>query len=168
MLRFCVDFRKINSITTKDAYPLPKLDDAFNALAGSCWYHIVDIQTGYWQIKRDTRDQYKTYRGLFEFRVMPMVLSNSSASFERLIENVLGNLNWKKCLCYLDDIIIFGVDFDTALQNHREIFERLKVANLKLKANKCFLFQTKITYFRHVVSEEGVECDPDKIVDVRD
>ena len=99
---------------------------------------------------------------------MPMVLSNSSASFERLIENVLGNLNWKKCLCYLDDIIIFGVDFDTALQNHREIFERLKVANLKLKANKCFLFQTKITYLRHVVSEKGVVCDPDKIVDVRD
>ena len=111
-------------------------------------------------MKRDTRDQYKTafatHRGLFEFRVMPMVLSNSSASFERLIENVLGNLNWKKCLCYLDDIIIFGVDFDTALQNHREIFERLKVANLKLKANTCFLFQTKITYLRRVVSEEGV------------
>ena len=74
----------------------------------------------------------------------------------------------EKCLCYLDDIIIFGVDFDTALQNHREIFERLKVANLKLKANKCFLFQTKITYLRHVVSEKGVECDQDKIVDVRD
>lgn len=98
------------------------------------------MQTGYWQIKMDTRDQYKTYfathRGLFEFRVMPMVLSNSSASFERLIENGLGNLNWKKCLCYLDDIIIFGAYFDIALQNLREIFERLKVANLKLKANK--------------------------------
>ena len=53
MLRFCVDFRKINYITTKDAYPLPKLDDAFNALAGSRWYHIIDLKTGYWQIKRD-------------------------------------------------------------------------------------------------------------------
>ena len=97
-----------------------------------------------------------------------MVLSNSSAFFEKLIETGLGNLNWKKCLCYLDDIIIFGVDFDTALQNHREIFERLKVANLKLKANKCFLFQTKIKYLGHVVFEEGVECDADKIVDARD
>ena len=139
MLRFCVDFRKINYITTKNAYPLPKLDDAFNAIAGSRWFHIIDLKTGYWQIKRDTRDQYKTafatHRGLFDFRVMPMVLSSSSASFERWIENVLGNLNWKKCLCYLDDIIIFGVDFDTALQNHREIFERLKVANLLLISN---------------------------------
>ena len=99
---------------------------------------------------------------------MPMVLSNSSASFERLIENVLGNLNWKKCLCYLDDIIIFGAYFDTALENLRLIFERIKVANLKLKANKCFLFQTKIKYLGHVVSEEGVECDADTIVDARD
>jgi hypothetical protein len=65
---------------------------------------------------------------------MTMVLSNSRAFFERLIENVLGNLNWKKCLCFLDDLIIFGADFDTALQNRREVFERLKVANLKLKA----------------------------------
>ena len=70
MLRFCVDFRKINYITTTDAYPLPnKPDDTFNALAGSRWYHIVDMQTDYWQIKRDTRDQYKTafatHRGLF-------------------------------------------------------------------------------------------------------
>jgi hypothetical protein len=97
-----------------------------------------------------------------------MVLSNSSAFFEKLIENGLGNLNWKKCLCYLDDIIIFGAYFDTALQNLRLIFERLKVANLKLKANKCFLFQTKIKYLGHVVSEKGVECDPDKIFDVRD
>ena len=63
--RFCVDFRKINSITTKDAYPLPKRDYTFKALACSRWFHIVDMQTGYWQIKRDTRDQYKTHRGLF-------------------------------------------------------------------------------------------------------
>ena len=130
------------------------------------------MQTGYWQIKRDTRDQYNTsfatHRGLFEFWVMPMVLSNSSASFQRLIENVLGNLNWKKCLCYLDDIIIFGAYFDTTLENLRLIFERLKVANLKLKANKCFLFQTKIKYLGHVVSEEGVECDADTIGDARD
>ena len=65
---------------------------------------------------------------------MTMVLSNSRAFFERLIENVLGNLNWKKCLCFLDDLIIFGADFDTALQNRREVFERLKVTSLKLKA----------------------------------
>lgn len=103
--RFCVDFRKINSITTKDAYPLPKRDYTFKALAGSRWFHIADMPTGYWQIKRDTRDQYNTdfaaHRGLFEFRVIPMVLSNCSASFERLIENGLGNLNWNKSLVTL-------------------------------------------------------------------
>ena len=73
-----------------------------------------------------------------------------------------------KNVYYLDDIIIFGADFDTALQNLREIFESLKVANLNLKANKWFLFQTKIKYLGHLVSEERVECDPDKIVDARD
>ena len=126
--RFCVDFRKINYITTKDAYPLPMPDYTFKALACSRWFHIVDMQTDYWQIKSDTGDQYKTafatHRGLFEFRVMPMVLSNSSASYRKIDRKCVGKLELEKCLCYLDDIIIFGAYFDIALQNLREIFER--------------------------------------------
>ncbi|CAG2236597.1 unnamed protein product [Mytilus edulis] len=149
----------------------PKPDDTFEALSGSSWFHVVDMQTGYWQIRMDKTDQHKTafatHRGLFEFKVMPMGLANSAATFERLVEMVLGNLNWKKCLCYLDDIIIFGRDFETALQNLKEVFQRLKMANLKLKAKKCHLFQSKVTYLGHVVSAQGIECDPKKIEDVK-
>lgn len=80
----------------------------------------------------------------------------------------MGNLNWKKCLCYLDDIIIFGKDFENALQNLGEVFQIIKQANLKLKAKKCKLFRKKVTYLGHVVSEKGIECDPEKIADVQD
>jgi hypothetical protein len=100
--RFCVDFKKINSITTKDAYPLPKPDYTFKALAGSRWYHIVDMETGYWQIKVTLRISIKLLLlptvgcsnfGLCQWRY-PILVHR----IERLIENVLGSLNWYKCL----------------------------------------------------------------------
>lgn len=146
--RFCIDLRAVNRINKKDAYPLPRPDDTFEALSGSCWFHVVDMQTGYWQIKMDKNDQQKTafatHRGLFEFKVMPMGLSNSAATFERLVETVLGSLNWKKCLCYLDDIVIMGSDFEVALDTLKEVFQRLQAAHLKLKAKSVIYFRVKL------------------------
>lgn len=165
--RFCIDYRKLNSITVKDAYPLSKIDSTFEVLSGSRWFHTIDLQSGYWQVKVHPHDQCKTafatHRGLCEFRVMAFWLTSAPATFERLMENVLGSLNWQKCLCYMDDVIIFGKDFKTALENLREVFTRLPLANLKLRPKKCSLFQEKVVYLGHVISENGVECDPSKI-----
>ena len=80
-------------------------------------------------------------RGLFHFLVLPFGLCNwGGATFERVMERVLGNLQWVKCICYLDDVIIFGSTFDTTLSNLRAVFSRLKAANLKLKPSKCNFF----------------------------
>ena len=92
-----------------------------------------------------------------------MGLNSAAQTFQRLMETVLGKLQWRHCLCYLDDIIIFGKTFDEALQNHRLVFECLKEANLKLKPSKCFLFRKEVTFLGHLVSEEGIKCDPAKI-----
>ena len=85
-----------------------------------------------------------THRGLFAWLVMPFSLCNAPATFERLMESVLGDLQWSKCLVYLDDIISFGRDFLQALDNLREVFKRLRCAGLKLKPKKCQLFRKEV------------------------
>ena len=102
-------------------------------------------------------------RGLFQFLVMPFGLCNAGATFERAIENVLGSLRWEKCICYLDDVIIFGSDFQTTLDNLRAVFSRLRSANLKLKPSKCTFFQRQVAFLGHIATESGTRCDPEKI-----
>lgn len=98
---------------------------------------------------------------------MAFGLTNAPATFQRLMEKVLFGLTPQKCLCYLDYIIILGKTFDQALENLQLVFQRLREANLKLKPKKCFLFQPKVTYLGHVVSEDGITCDPAKVEAVK-
>lgn len=110
--RFCIDFRKLNSITRKDAYPLPRIDETLDTLTGQSWFCTLALAGGYWQIKLNDDDKPKTaftsHRGLFQFTVMPFGLTNAPATFERLMDSLLKNLTWKKCLCYIDDVIVLG------------------------------------------------------------
>ena len=107
--RFCVDYRKVNSVTRKDAYPLPRVDDTLDTLAGSKWFSTLDLLSGYWQVEVHPEDRQKTAfctpDGLFEFKVMPFGLCNAPATFQRLMDTVLAGLQWTNCLVYLDDVI---------------------------------------------------------------
>ena len=144
-IRFCVDFRKVNGVTVKDAYPLPRIVDCLDTLGGARWFCTLDLASGYWQVPMKEGDKEKTAfttgTGLYQFTVMPFGLSNAPANFERLMERVLSGLQWHQCLVYLDDIIIFGSDFDETLGNLKMVFERLQSANLTLKAKKCSFFK---------------------------
>ena len=114
--RFCVDYRELNAITWKDAYPLPRLDDSLDNLGGAKWFSALDLASGYWQVKLHPRDVQKTafttHEGLYEFKSMPFRLTNAPATFELLMELVLQGLTREQCQVYLDDIIIFGTKFD--------------------------------------------------------
>ena len=171
-IRFCIDYRRLNAVTVKDAYPLPRIDDSFDALPGSKWFSTLDLASGYWQAEIVESDRPKTafssQKGLFQFKVLPFGLSNAPAVFERLMELVLRGLNWDKCLCYLDDIIVFEKTFEGGLQNLKIVFQRFRGANLKLKPSKCSLFQTSCNFLGHVVSESGISCDHKKIESIQD
>ncbi|GFX01388.1 transposon Tf2-6 polyprotein [Trichonephila clavipes] len=165
--RFCVDYRKLNDVTKKDSYPLPRIDDTLDTLSGHKWFSTLDLKSGYWQVEIHPEDREKTAftsgQGLWQFKVMPFGLCNAPATFERLMETVLKGLTFEACLIYLDDVIIGGRTFEEHLQNIRKVLSKLSDANLKLNPSKCKFFQKEVNYLGHIISAEGVRTDPKKV-----
>ena len=165
-LRFCVDYRRLNELTRKDAYPLPRVDDTLETLSGSRWFSTLDLLSGYWQVEMAESDRDKTAfinkEGLYEFKVMPFGLSNAPATFQRLMDLTLAGLQWAQCLVYLDDIIVVGRTFEEHLGNLGLVLQRLQNARLKVKPSKCALFQDQVCYLDHIISSNGITTDPSK------
>ena len=168
--RFCIDYRRVNQVTCKDAYPLPRIDMTLDTLHGLKWFTTLDLLSGYWQVEMGAADKEKTAfcttEGLFQFRVMPFGLCNAPASFQRLMDLVLTGLQWSQCLVYLDDIIVLGRSFQEHIQNLDSVFQRLRESGLKLKPSKCSFFQKSVQYLGHVISRDGVATDPEKTAKV--
>ena len=167
-----MDYRKVNHLTRKDAYLLPRIDDTLDTLAGSTWFSTLDMFSGYWQVQVTESDKEKTAfstrDGLFHFNVLPFGLCNGPATFQRLMDSILSNLHWSSCLVNLDVVIVLGKSFDEHLVNLQQVFTCLHQANLKIKPSKCQLCQNEVTLLGHIVSAEGVTADPTKTDKVRD
>ena len=170
-IRFCIDYRRLNADTTRDSFPLPRIDDCLDALSGAKWFHVMDLRSGYWQQELREEDRYKTafttHRGLFELNVTSMGLKGAPASFQRLMMVALAGLVWEICLVYLDDIIVFGRTFGESLERLELVLRALRRANLTLHPGKCSLFRKQVQFIGHVVSEEGVAPDPSKVSAVK-
>ena len=168
--RFCIDYRRLNGITRKNAYPLPRIDESLDSLGGNQWFCTLDLQSGYWQIGMDPDDREKTafttHLGLFEWNVMPFGLCNAPATFENMMETMLRGLLFKKCLVYLDDVIVFGDSKESCLANLEQVLDRLISYNLKLKPKKCKLFRRTVEYLGRIISPDGIKADPTKIESV--
>jgi len=108
--RYCADYRRMNSVTIKDAFPVPDVKDALDSLRGAKYFATIDLLSGYWQLgitqRAKERSVFCTRRGLYQFTRMPFGLSNAPASFCRLMQNTLHDLLYVCCICYLDDIIV--------------------------------------------------------------
>ncbi len=135
---------------------------------GAVYFSTCDLASGFWQIEVEEKDRAKTAfcisrNGLYEYVTLPMGLSNSPATFQRCMELIFRGIQWKSLLIYLDDLITFGKDFTEQLQRLREMFQRLMNAGLKLKPEKCELFQTSVKFLGFTVCKEGVKPNDDKI-----
>lgn len=170
--RFCVDYRRLNDATIKDAFPLPRIDETWDHLSGARWFSTLDLSSGYWQVEVDSKDRPKaafiTEKGLYQFKVMPFGLCNAPATFERLMETVLCGLEWETSLIYLDDIIVFSKTFDEMTENLQKVLNRLFSAGLKLKPKKCTLYGHKLDHLGHVISQSGVATDPKKMDTIKE
>jgi len=171
-IRFCVDYRQLNNLTKKDAYPLPRIDTCLDTLSGAVWYSTFDLRSGFHQVTIRPEDANKTtfvcHKGTYRFPRMPFGLCNAPATFQRLMDTVLAGLNFDICLVYLDDIILFSRTLTEHMERLGRLFKKLREANLKLKPSKCHLLQTKVTFLGYTISQDGVGTDPGKIEAVRD
>ena len=165
--RFCIDYRKLNAVTCRDAYPLPRIDSTLDSLAGATYFTTLDLASGYWQVAVEEQDKAKTAfstsEGHFEFNVMPFGLTNAPATFQRLMECVLAGLVGEQCLIYLDDIIVFSSTFKEHLLRLSGVLQALNEAGLQLKPSKCYFALREVRYLGHVVSQAGIKPDDDKV-----
>ena len=161
LLRFCIDFRKLNSLTVKDFHPLPLICETLESLTGAAHYSTFDMNSGFWQVPMDEESkQYTAFTlgsmGLYECESMPFGLCNGPPTFQRLMQNCLGKLNLTYCLIYLDDVIVFSDTPEEHLRRMHVVFDCLCEHGLKLKLPKCEVFKSEINYLAHHVSQKGV------------
>jgi hypothetical protein len=165
--RCCIDYRQLNLVTRRDAYPLPRIDACLDALGGAKWFSTFDLRSSYHQVPMNPEDQDKTaficHRGMFRFKSMPFGLVNAGATFQRLMDVAMAGLHLNICLVYLDDIIVFSETEEEHLERVKKVLERIRVAGLKLKPEKCTLMQKSVSFLGHVVSGDGISTDPEKI-----
>ena len=160
-LHFCIDFRKLNSLTVKDSHPLPCICETLESLTGAAHFSTFDMNSGFWQVPMDEESkQYTAFTlgsmGLYECESMPFGLCNTPPTFQILMQNCLGKLNLTYCLIYLDDVIVFSDTPDEHLRRMCVVFDRLQEHSLKLKPSKCEVFKSEINYQAHHVSWKGV------------
>ena len=161
-LRFCIDFRRLNSLTKKNSHPLPRICETLDSLVGAAYFSTFDLTSGFWQVSMaEESKQFTAFTlgsmGLFECDRMPFSLCNAPVTFQRLMQNCLGELNLMYCLIYLDDVIVYSKTPEEHLQRMCVIFDHLREHCLKLKPTKCDLFRMELIYLAHHVSQDGVK-----------
>ena len=171
--RMCIDYRKLNEITTKDAYPLPRIGQTIDALQGAGYFSSLDLASGYWQVPVAEKDRHKTAfctpeGGLYEFVKMPLGLTNAPATFQRLMNKIFKEDIFKHVLIFLDDLLVYSETPEEHLEHLEKVFLKLRAAGLKSKPKKCDLFKTQVNYLGHVLDKTGIRPDPKKLEAVRD
>ncbi|KAL4083100.1 hypothetical protein QTP88_028430 [Uroleucon formosanum] len=168
--RIVVDFRALNKVTINEYHPLPNITEILDQLGQCNLFSIIDLASGFYQIKLDEKSKeltaFSTNQGHWHFKKMAMGLKTSPCSFQRLMNNVMAGIVGIKCLVYLDDIIIYGKGLLDHNEKLRDVFERLRNHNLKIQPTKCEFLKQQCMYLGHIISENGIQPDPEKIKSV--
>lgn len=171
--RFCLDCRKLNSVTRGDAYSIPYIPQILDSLKEARYLSSIDLSSSFWQIPLSKESQCKTSftipgRGLYKFLVMPFGLCGAPARQQRLMDrlfdhNLTGDIENGMVFCYIDDIIICSSDFNTHMTLLNRVLEKLKMAHLTINYTKSKFFRRSLKYLGYVVDEYGLRTDPEKV-----
>ena len=171
--RMCIDYRKLNDLTVKDAYPLPRIGQTIDALQGAGVFSFLDLASGYWQIPVAAEDRHKTAfctsdGGLYECLKMPFGSTNAPPTFQRNMNDIFKEDLYKHVLIFLDDVLTFIKTPEEHLEHLEKVCIVLRKAGLRPKPKKCNLFRTEFHYLGHVINKEGIQPDPKKLAAVRE
>jgi len=170
--RLVVDFRKLNDITVKQVFPIPRIDEILDQLGSSRYFSTLDLDSGYHQVLLSKVDREKTAfstgLGHFEFLRMPFGLTGAPATFQKLMNCILTGLQGVDCFVYLDDIVIYARSLEEHENRLRKVLTVLRANTLKLQTEKCQFLKREIIYLGHKCSEKGVLPDPSKVKCVED
>ncbi|CAF4543626.1 unnamed protein product [Rotaria sp. Silwood2] len=166
-MRFCIDYRRLNAITLKDAFPLPRIDEIFDQLSDAIYYTKFDFKSGYFQVPLSKEDRPKTAFSTrdnhYQFTVLPQGITNGPATFQRVINHILGPARWKYALAYIDDVIIYSKTFEEHLSHLNEICTILKNARFRLNPDKCEISRTQTDYLGHNIKNGEIRPSPHNI-----
>ncbi|KAG1043320.1 hypothetical protein G6F43_011674 [Rhizopus delemar] len=169
--RMVIDYRKLNAITKKDSYPLPRIDDLLDALGKAKVFSALDMRAGFHQVPVEENSKeltaFTTKYGVYHYNTLPMGLVNSPATFQRLIDLCFKKLINKCLVAYIDDLNIYSNDHHEHLMHLEQVFNCIKIANLKLNPEKCFFFKDHLKFLGYIVTQEGIHTDPGKIEKIK-
>ena len=161
----CIDYRRLNSMTIKDHYPLPNIQSIYRKFAGNYYFSSLDLRHAYHHIAIRDEDRHKTafitHKGLFEWTRMTFGFANAPSAFQRAINYVLRDLEF--VIVYLDDILILSKTEEEHIIHLRRVFQRLSEYNLKLRFDKCKFFKKELKYLGFILTPEGVKPDPEYV-----
>jgi hypothetical protein len=166
-IRFCFDARRLNEITRKDSYTLPRIQDLLQQFRGAEFFTVADCASGFWQVPLSKESIPKaafiTRWGLYEFLVMPFGLCNAPATYQRLVDMVLGNMRWDRASIYVDDALIYSSTWSQHMIDLDEFLRRCIEHGISLKLSKCQFGQKEVKYLGHRINKDGHTMDPDKV-----
>ena len=166
-IRLCLDFRNLNKITERQIFPMPNIEQMLDSLNGSKFFSTIDLGSAYYQVELTNNSQEKTAfstrSGQYCFNRMPFGIAAAPATFQKLMNMVLGKLLWNTAIVYLDDILIFSTNKEEHFKRINEVLMKIKEAGLRVNPEKCIFLTTETKFLGHIINNEGVKVDENKI-----
>ena len=168
-IRLCLDFRQLNLVTERQAYPMPNITELLDKLKGARYFSSIDLGNAYYQVELDEdskeKTAFSTTMGQYCFNRMPFGIAAAPGTFQELMGKVLGRM--KNAVVYLDDILVFTETINQHYEALNEVLEKVAYAGLRINPEKCHVLKPEVKFLGHIINKEGVQTDPSKLEAIR-